>query len=110
MRVRVLIEMDDGGRGIRAVNVLDSAMHKYNDKLRRADPPAEIDFEVLGVVPSEQAAVGCACAGALNHKWGCQGSSDAQETVRRLKDSGVGAYTILAAVSKVYDMEAKNRG
>ncbi|WP_447948232.1 hypothetical protein [Microbacterium maritypicum] len=33
--------------------------------------------------------------------------SDAQEAVRRLKDSGVGAYMILAAVTKVYDMETK---
>lgn len=32
---------------------------------------------------------------------------DAQEAVRRLRDSGVGAYMILAAVTKVYDMETK---
>lgn len=34
--------------------------------------------------------------------------SDAQETVRRLKAAGVGAYMILAAVTNVYDMETKS--
>lgn len=34
--------------------------------------------------------------------------SDAQEAVRRLKESGVGAFMILAAVTKVYDMETKS--
>lgn len=53
MRVRVLIEMDDGGVGIRAVNVLDAAMRTYNEKLSRAVPEAAIDFEVLGVVAEE---------------------------------------------------------
>lgn len=33
--------------------------------------------------------------------------SDAQEAVRRLKESGVGAFMILAAVTKVYGMETK---
>lgn len=54
MRVRVLIEMDDGGVGIRAVNVLDAAMRAYNEKLRHAVPDAAIDFEVLGVVPDAE--------------------------------------------------------
>lgn len=58
MRVRVLIEMDDGGVGIRAVNVLDSAMRAYNEKLRHAVPDAEIDFEVLGVVPEAEVRAG----------------------------------------------------
>lgn len=53
MKVRVLIEMDDGGRGVRAVNVLDSAMRAYNEKLSRAVPDAAIDFEVLGVVSAD---------------------------------------------------------
>lgn len=53
MRVRVLIEMDDGGVGIRAVNVLDSAMRLYNEKLSLAVPEAAIDFEVLGIVPAD---------------------------------------------------------
>lgn len=34
--------------------------------------------------------------------------SDAQEAVRRLKEAGVGSYMILAAVTKVYDMETKS--
>jgi hypothetical protein len=50
MKVQVLIEMDDGASGIRAVNVLDSAMRAYNEELVRAEPSAEIDFEVLGIV------------------------------------------------------------
>lgn len=58
MKVRVLIEMDDGGRGVRAVNVLDSAMREYNEKLRRADPSAEIDFEVLGIVRDAEVRAG----------------------------------------------------
>lgn len=33
--------------------------------------------------------------------------TDAQEAVRRLKEAGVGAFMILAAVTKVYDMETK---
>ncbi|MEJ6554044.1 hypothetical protein PQI51_03275 [Microbacterium esteraromaticum] len=33
--------------------------------------------------------------------------SDAEGSVRRLKESGVGAYMILAAVTKVYDMGVK---
>lgn len=57
MKVRVLIEMDDGGRGVRAVNVLDSAMREYNKKLSRS--AAAIDFEVLGVVPDARRAGGC---------------------------------------------------
>lgn len=58
MKVRVLIEMDDGGVGIRAVNVLDSAMRAYNEKLSRAVPDAAIDFEVLGVVPDAEVRAG----------------------------------------------------
>ncbi len=53
MRVRVLVEMDDGGVGIRAVNVLDSAMRLYNEKLSTAVPEAVIDFEVLGVIAAD---------------------------------------------------------
>lgn len=53
MKVRVLVEMDDGGRGVRGVNVIDAALHAYNEKLRLAEPSAEIDFEVLGVVSEE---------------------------------------------------------
>ena len=33
--------------------------------------------------------------------------SDATEVVERMKAAGVGAYSILAAVSKVYEMETK---
>ncbi|VHM07292.1 Uncharacterised protein [Streptococcus pyogenes] len=56
MKVRVLIEMDDSGRGVRAVNVLDSAMREYNEKLSRSD--AAIDFNVLGVVPEAEVRAG----------------------------------------------------
>lgn len=56
MTVRVLIEMD--ASGIRAVNVLDAAMRAYNEKLRRAVPDAEIDFEVLGVVRDAEVRAG----------------------------------------------------
>lgn len=34
--------------------------------------------------------------------------SDALDAVRRLKDAGLGMYTILAAVTNAYDMETKS--
>lgn len=58
MIVRVLIEMDDGASGIRAVNVLDAAMRERNEKLTRAVPDAAIDFEVLGIVPDSEVRAG----------------------------------------------------
>lgn len=58
MRVRVLIEMDDGASGIRAVNALDSAMRDYNEKLTRAVPDAAVDFEVLGIVRESEVRAG----------------------------------------------------
>lgn len=67
MKVRVLIEMDDGASGIRAVNVLDSAMREYNEKLTLAVPDAAIDFEVLGIVRESEVRAGVV---AEEPEWG----------------------------------------
>lgn len=69
MKVRVLIDMDDGASGIRAVNALDSAMREYNEKLRRADPSAEIDFEVLGIVRDAEVRAGVVTEEPEGRRW-----------------------------------------
>lgn len=74
MRVRVLVEMDDGGRGVRAVNALDSAMRDHNEKLRRANPSAQIDFEVLGVVPETNGGAGRCTAHHESNPWWHEGA------------------------------------
>lgn len=70
-------------------------------------------WQMQPVTPVNRHAIIDSLLQSLNIKWGDsapeqQGEpSDAQEAVRRLRDSGVGAYMILAAVTKVYDMETK---
>lgn len=83
------------------------------------------EFDVTAHTEDMGAAANChLCVGAggyENHGGGwvlcsCQRAepqgepSDAQAAVQRLKNAGVGAFMILAAVTKVYEMEAKNHG
>lgn len=45
-----------------------------------------------------------------DHPCSCKPKPDAERAVRELRESGVGAFMILAAVTKVYDMEMKHDG